>query len=184
MEERIVEMYRSHQLLSTLHAGKFKGRVWKDKALLNELEGSSVNDVLDKLKAFVDARFSEEAASRQEAPVELYVDAFRKIMNGLTDGHRAMLKAHYLAPNRCVTATQLAEAADYSSYGAANLQYGLVGKMLFEAMPMDIPKRDDGTPIWTFMLAVPGNKDVPEDQWLWQMKPEVAKAAEVLALNK
>lgn len=184
MSDRIKEEYRRHTILSALDAGKYKGRVWKGKQLLTELEGESIQDVLTQLKQYVDAQFVSKAAERQQpAKGEDYLAALRNILNDLTDGHLAMIKAHYLAPDRCITATQLAKSAGYSHYSAANLQYGFVGKALYEEIPMVIPKRDDGTPIYTFMLATAGNEDSSEDEWLWKMRPEVVYAIESLGLN-
>ena len=64
-------------------------------------------------------------------------EALKKIMPSLSDGHLAMLKAHCRAPNRCLTATQLADAAGYANDSAANLQHGFVGKLLWEELPTD-----------------------------------------------
>ena len=72
----------------------------------------------------------------------------------ITTGQLKMLKAHSKAPDRTITSSKLAEAAGYKGYQAANLWYGKLGK----AIAMQIgttPDRiyDDGSPIWTFILA-------------------------------
>jgi len=54
--------------------------------------------------------------------VDDYRRAFEAIAPSLTVGHRAMLAAHFKAPKRTITSTQLAEAAGYETYGGANLQ--------------------------------------------------------------
>jgi hypothetical protein len=184
MSDRITEEYRRHTLLSAFHGGHFKGRVWKDKKQLTEIEGSSIADVLNKLREFVDCQFVTIAAGRQ-TPTNSgeYISAFRNILKDLSDGHLAMLRAHYLAPNQCMTATQLADAAGYANYNAANLQYGNVGKALYEEYPLDIPCYDNGSPIYTFMIGTAGNKEADEREWVWKMRPEVVAALEELGLN-
>lgn len=184
MTDRITEEYRRHTLLSAFHGGQYKGRVWKDKKLLTEIEGVGIQDVLKKLREFVDGQFVTVAAGRQHPTNSAeYIAAFRSILKGLTDGQLAMLRAHYLAPNHSITATELAKAAGYSSYSAANLHYGNLGNALYEEYPLDLPKRKDGSVIATFMLATAGNKEADEKEWVWEMRPEVVNAVETLGLN-
>jgi hypothetical protein len=183
-KDRVVEDYRQHKLLSTFHEGKYKGLVRKDKELLSEIEGDGIESVLQSLRDFVDARFVTIAENRTQDPESSeYVKAFRAIRSGLSDGHFAMLKAHYLAPNRGITATQLSEAAGYLHYGAANLQYGIVGKKIYEELPTKLLVRKDGTLIYTSALATAGDQDGDEGYWVWKMRPQVAAAIEVLGLN-
>ncbi|HUR53716.1 MAG TPA: hypothetical protein VMZ71_06275, partial [Gemmataceae bacterium] len=54
-----------------------------------------------------------------------YVEALNAIT--LSAAQRKMLMFHYRAHNRTVTYMELAEAAGYDSYGAANLHYGRLG---------------------------------------------------------
>jgi len=183
-KDRIIEPYRRHKLLSTLHEGKYKGRVWKEKELLTEIEGESIDDVLSKLRNFVDTQFIKTAESRETAPsAERYMKAFQTIISDLPDSHISMLKAHYHAPNQEITATALAAAVGYANYGAANLQYGTLGKNLYEELPIILPKRSDGSLIFTYMLATGGDQDSSEEFWVWKMRPEVASAIEHLGLN-
>jgi hypothetical protein len=59
-------------------------------------------------------------ASRPAAPsVSEYVEAFRNILPSLSDSHLALLRAHYQAPERSLTAAELAEAAVESEREAA-----------------------------------------------------------------
>jgi hypothetical protein len=104
-------------------------------------------------------------------------------MDELSDGHIAMLKAHHAAPGREITASRLARAAGYASYAAANLQYGLLGKTLYEELPVKLPTYDDGTPCYTYALATAGNTDEAESHWIWKLRPEVADAMEQLGLS-
>ena len=182
--DRVIEEYRRHKLLSAFHEGKFKGRVWKDKELVTEIEGEGIDDVLGRLREFVDSRLQEKVDSRVDAPeVDEYVQALRSMLGDFTDGHLAMMKAHYNADDQCITATQLAEAARYSNYGAANLQYGNIGKAVYEELLMPLPKRKDGTPIYTYALATAGDPTGKEVYWVWKLRPEVSAAIEILGLN-
>jgi hypothetical protein len=93
-----------------------------------------------------------------------------------------MLKAHYIAPSRSITATQLATAGNYKNWSSANLHYGLLGKRLYEELPIRLPMRTDGTLIYTCALATEGDLSQTEKQWQWKMRPEVAAAIDYLGL--
>ncbi len=185
MADRITEEYRRHTLLAAFNGGVFKGRAWKDKKLLTEVLGESIDDVLNKLRKFVDGQFVAAASGRrQPANSAAYVAAFRNILSDLSEGQLAMLRAHYLAVEHRLTAAQLAEAAGYANFNAANLQYGYVGKALYEEYPLEIPAYANGTPIYTFMLATGVGKNADEAHWVWELRPEVASAIESLGLDK
>ena len=59
------------------------------------------------------ARRDEEVVASGPAVPSIadYVEAFRNILPSLSDSHLAMLRAHYLAPGRSLTAAELTEAA-------------------------------------------------------------------------
>jgi hypothetical protein len=184
LSDRITEEYRRHTLLSAFHGGAYKGRVWKAKKLLTEIEGASLDDVLNKLRAYVDSQFATVASGRrQPTNSDDYVTAFRNILSDLTNGQFAMLREHYRAPQHRITATQLAKAADYLNYNAANLQYGNIGKALYEEYPLEIPQRSDGSLIYTYMLATGTGDDADEKEWVWELRPEVVAAIETLGLQ-
>ena len=68
----------------------------------------------------VPGRHAEIAASRPAAPsVSDYAEAFRRILPSLSESHLAMLRAHYMAPNRSLTTSELAEAAVESERAVA-----------------------------------------------------------------
>jgi hypothetical protein len=185
-EERVVEDYRNHKLLAMLHNGKYMGRAWDAKSkLLTEINGADIASILTVLRDYVDSSFSEKANSRTSSPdVQEYVRAFQRMIGDLPESYLAMLKAHYRAPDRTMTATQLSKAGKYKSWSSANLHYGLLGKRLYEEMPMQLETLDDGTPIYTFALATQGDRSEEESHWQWVMRPEVAAAIEQLGLHK
>ena len=182
--DRVKEAYRRHTVLAAKHEGQFKGRVFKDRQVVYECEGTSIDELLVTLKAFVDESLYEAAENRLSPPDgEEYVHAFQKIQTGLTDAQCAMLKAHYHADEQTLTATELAKAAGYATYSAANLQYGIVGFNLNEELPIKLETRANGTPIATFALATAGEQKGSELHWTWKLRPGVAYAIEKLGLH-
>jgi hypothetical protein len=181
---RVLDDYRQYTILSARHKGKFRGRVWKEKALLLETEGSSIENTLGMLKQFVDEKLEGAAREAGKAPDETRVlDGLRAICSQLSDRQLAMLKAHYHAENQAITATELAAAAGYASYHPANLQYGNIGKLLFELAPIDLPKYKDGAPIYTFYLATALTDVEDEQHWNWKLRPEVSNAIAALGFD-
>lgn len=59
-----------------------------------------------------------------------YATAFRRVM--MAPHHMRMLQAHYHAPDRTLTATQMSKALGYPTYAAANLHYGRLGRIVGE----------------------------------------------------
>jgi len=181
---RVLDDYRQYTILSAKHKGKFRGRVWKEKALLHETEGTSVENTLSELKQFVDAQLEGAAQSAGSTPDESRVIAgLREICSELSDGQLAMLKAHYHADNQAITASELAAAAGYASYHPANLHYGNIGKLLYELAPVKLESYKDGTPIYTFYLATELTKSDDEQHWSWKLRPEVSNAIKALGLD-
>lgn len=183
MSERFNEEYRRHHLVATSKGAAFIGKAWKDDVSVLDERGASLSDVVAALKRGVDRILDGQAKSGIPPGDAKYVAAMKKVLRSLSPGHHAMLKAHYHAPGRRLTATQLAESAGYASYGAANLQYGMVGKWLWEELPIDLPLGADGNRIYTYTLAVAGNPEDSIEQWVWEMRPEVARAIEVVGLE-
>ena len=182
--DRTKEIYRRHTILAAKHEGRFKGRVFKDDQVIHECQGTSIDDLLEVLRTFVDDCLDEIAEKRVTPPDgEEYVRAFQKILEKLHDGHCAMLKAHYHAKGQTITVTKLAEAAGYANHNAVNLHYGSLGSTLNEELPIKLPRRADGTPIATFALATPGEQEGPEEHWTWKLRPGVAYAIERLGLH-
>jgi hypothetical protein len=88
-----------------------------------------------------------------------------------------MMKAHHCAPDHLISAAQLAEAAGYSSYSCANLQYGLLGAQLNAELPTALPRRKSGTLITTCSIATAEDqRSRSEDEWLWKMHAHIAQA--------
>jgi len=108
-------------------------------------------------------------------PVEL-AKAFANISHQLSPGHKAMLRAHLKAVDNQITATQLAKAAGYANFRAANLQYGLVGAMLFAELPIVLPTREDGSAVMTCTIAQEDDlRESNAEHWIWKMRPNVAE---------
>lgn len=183
--DRKKETYRRHIILAAKRDGRFKGRVFKNKEVFYECEGESIDGVIAELKTFVDDSHARITESRQAPPSgDEYVRAFQNMMDTLSKGHRAMLKAHFRAEDQTISVIDLAKAAGYATHNSVNLQYGSVGFTLNEELPIKLLCRADGTPIAMTALAEPVDPSGPEKHWALKLRPEVAYAIEELGLHK
>lgn len=182
-DETIVEDYRGFKLVARLINGAYIGKLWHPDGTKTTFEGSSLLEIIASQKNQVNKVFVDQANARTTSPEAAeYVRAFQNILEGLPDSYITMLKAHYRAPNRTITSTQLAVACDFHNYNAAVLHYGTLGSRLYEQLPISLPKHKDGSPIYTYMLATGGDDEQARSEWEWKMRPEVAEAIAQLGL--
>jgi hypothetical protein len=100
-----------------------------------------------------------------------YRAAFTALRDHITDNQRLMLRRHYRAPSRTITAGGLARAAGYDYFGTANRHYGGLARLMGEHLGYSPSVTRLGTLV-TF--------DHRQGHWHWLMRPEVARALELL----
>lgn len=138
-----------------------------------------MDEAADRARAWVDVQRSETIRARRApcigtaAEYEAYFAA-----NPPKEGCRALLVAHAAAPDRTLSAGQLAEAAGWSDFGATNLHYGRLGKEVAQALELELPRHSDGTVVATAALAGSADPDWKPVNGLfrWRMYEEVAEA--------
>lgn len=143
-------------------------------AFCSDLISAALDDmeeVIDTPDANIDIRLP---ASQE------YIEAFNAIKEKLTEGHRAMLVAHYHAPDYTITTSELAKAANYEHFGAVNLQYARLGRMLADYLNYSVPKHLDGSPFPTAFLVEWSFEDV----WYCTLHAQVVEALERLGLTE
>jgi hypothetical protein len=109
--------------------------------------------------------------------VEEYVEAFQLLEPQITEQQRAMLRAHYQASRRTVTATELANLVGASSFRVANSQYGRLAGNLIDVMNWPYQGRYVNLII---LVSFTSPSRSSQKQWLWTMLPEVVEALERL----
>jgi putative restriction endonuclease len=99
-----------------------------------------------------------------------YATALRAIQ--LYQHDRELLVTNYHAPDRTITATQMARALGFSSHGGANLHYGTLSKRVGTHLGVPIP---DDAALWVLVTM-----EWPEGEYEWTLRPQVAGALEHL----
>ena len=103
----------------------------------------------------------------------------------ISELQRKMLRAHFLAHNRTITYTELANAGGAESHAAANAHYGKLGRALGEALQMTFAMADArGEPFYSSALGVDNPYKPEKAEFQLVMHHELAKAIEQLGWFK
>ncbi|MEQ8694603.1 MAG: hypothetical protein RIC85_04690 [Gammaproteobacteria bacterium] len=178
------EEYRGAVLVARLWKGKYQGKAWSAGSEVATVRGESIEAVLSNLKSAVDAEWRiEEMGSPIAYPSqEEYEKALLNIIDNVPETYLLMLKAHFRAPDRILTARQLARAASYKDWQSANLHYGTLARRVGEAMLFQPRPRKSGEPIWTLVLAKGDDSDPDSEEFRWEMRDELAQALKITGI--
>lgn len=181
-KDRILSDARSAPAKGTLEAHREailllrnKGYTWREVADFLAERGVQA----DHTKVF---RFIAKSQPRS-APVSVpSAETYKKALSEIriNDAQLAMLKAHFEAPNRSITYTQLATAAGYNDHAVANRQYGQLGRDVGEAVGFQFADSESrpGEKFYSSSLGMPNSYTAGDFQLV--MHHELAKAIETL----
>lgn len=129
---------------------------------------------------FLDAQSEHTSEDMTRVPSsQEYAAALGALGNRFSDLQRYLLRAHYWAPGRTATTTELAALARIEGgHPAVNLHYGNLCAVLCEYLHLDPGKRADGTPRWWRACSTGWTTDAG---FVWRMRDEVARALETVA---
>ncbi len=111
---------------------------------------------------------------RKTFSVKKMKSALLAIEHEMTPQQRQMLMTHYAAKDRTASMEQIARFGDYSSYSAANIQYGRLAGKIAEQLGY----RSPGNQTYTIATHIPERNAKNHHQW--RMDDTVAKALEQL----
>lgn len=98
-----------------------------------------------------------------------------QVENGLT-----MLKAHYRAEGKLISARGLAATIERKSYGAANIGYGKFCHEVADLMNFRPDVKVDDDIRWTYTLCDAHPTKDRQGEFQWVLRPEVCRAMEQL----
>ena len=109
------------------------------------------------------------------APAQ-YAHAIAAALDQGPEKHRELLQAHFQAPRRARTYSQLAEDVGYANYGAVNLQYGILAHRVADGLGIfDQPSEG----FWGIVLVEWTGAYDPSGS-RFRLRPEVIEACESL----
>lgn len=181
MAPKSQEVVYGRYVIRTLEIGaKVKARAFLGRTAVADAEGDTYEAAVVNMQGVLDHRDAAQRAARKGSipTSDEFVDAFNRLDGKIGRHHWLMLKALYGAPDRTLTATEIAMAAGYDSHSTTNYHFGVLGKMLAEDLGYEPSRRDDGTTRWTSTLATGADLDVEREdgQWQWRMRDEVVEA--------
>lgn len=139
-------------------------------------EAANTEEALAGAQAALDIRERARSKERREphiGTVEEYIDAFSALP--LAEHERLMLHAHAHSGDRGMTAGDLAHAAGYEGFQAANSVYGTLGKKVAQLAGLPFKKAlASDRFVYTFALA--SGEQKKGEHWRWKMHPEVFEA--------
>jgi hypothetical protein len=178
-QTRTTERYRGYDVIFVVDSLMCRGKAWTQGESPIEALGPGVAEVRQDLHRQIDDALHSAKPTRQ------FVRALRRLQQaGRPDSDWAMLKAHYRAPKRTATASELAAAVGFPNYNTVNMRYGLLGQAIYEEALVRLPddaRNVDGKPIYTFVIA--HGQRLGNDDWRWTMRQEVVEAIEELGLD-
>ena len=117
----------------------------------------------------VTALWGERLAPEDRA-VQRYVFALKAA--SLTDRQRALLRVHYRAPGRTMTAEEAANGLGGAKYQRMNIDYGGLARKVGHFLGHHDPTQSHVGALVEF--------DQRGDRWHWIMRPQLARALELL----
>jgi predicted HNH restriction endonuclease len=126
--------------------------------------------VLEFSETFIQSAIVNSTEEEPTPSVEQFVNAFRK-SGRMTEKQMKILQLHYHAPERTVTANQLATKMKLGHYNDPHAIYGTLGKIVGQALESGHFKKGLGNLV---------KFEMRHHEWHWIMRKQVAKALEVL----
>jgi len=112
------------------------------------------------------------------ATTEEYVEAFLSSRSEISDKQLEVLRAQYAAPDKTVTASELAEAVGYDHFLPANSLYGSIGHLIADELGRKPKKQTKQFKHWWSVLST---GESGSDGFEWTMRLQVAEALEKLS---
>ena len=156
-----------------------------DKTVLSRGEKKTREEIITLFDELVSKFNAEREANRKSgipSPVE-FVDALSKI--ALSRNLQNMLIAHFNAPGKKMTSSQLAEVGGYKDFTAANGQYGRLGKSICDYLEYSPPgKYQDGSPLWITAITEHNHENYENETGHYQhiMRAEFSDAIKMMGM--
>jgi|GEM_PF-572728 hypothetical protein len=176
--ERHDKIYNGYRIIAAEIKGNPVAQIYlgKDRVGGMRFEGEPIEGVSAEARAWIDGRLKADREAQRAANIatpERYAEFFR--LEKLGEHERAMLLAH--AKDRVLTAGALARAAGWDSFSSANVHYGYLGRKAAAFLGLELPRRRDGTPVYTMALAEDAGEggDPDNSNFQWAVHPEVVE---------
>jgi hypothetical protein len=175
-EEVLLRRAGRYDLVARVHKGTPTGVIRVGRDILKTVTGTDLDEVWGQLLDHLSELAQNDARQRGgvKPSTQEATTAFQRLGPNLPTSYKAMLREHLRRPQHGITATQLADAAGFKHWGAANLHYGMLGAMVNVEIPEVLPTRKNGKPIMTWALATMPPEKPEDEHCVWTMRPHIA----------
>lgn len=177
------EDYCNYDLIARCWNDEYRGRVWKNKERISDIEGTDLDEIMVELRAIVDEIQHDkrrERGKRKPTAAEI-AEALAGIEPKLSRPQRAMLSVHARAPGQRVMMRALTRLGDYASAELAFAEYVQVARRLSDEVAYSPGgRRKDVYPGSALLFSEDVVLDSVGPETVLTLRPEVAKAIDAL----
>lgn len=141
IDTRIVKIeYKNYDLLSRYWNGQYRGRIWKNKIIVAEHEGTDIDEIMKILMHLVDKFRERELITRQLDAFTLqdHICAWQGILSKCSDNVISALSKHCSSKKHTASIGNLIKAGNYLDESLLLADYKMVEKRLVVEILQDL----------------------------------------------
>lgn len=156
IDKRIIKQdYRNYDLVARFWQGGYRGKIWKNNKSVDQIDGSSIEEILQSMRSMVDKLVDEKLQIRQQtAPTAEEIEqALFAIEDKISWPQRTMLMRQAQTQDGSISVQDAQKTAGFSSTTEVLLSYAEIAKRLSDELgywPQTAPGQD---PALSILLA-------------------------------
>ena len=156
-DQRIIrEDYRNYDLIARYWDGCYRGRLFKHKDRIADIEGEDLDTIVQELRNTVDALVQEKQKQRRKEPtVGEWQAALSELQPRIREEQHAMLLAHARADEGTANLALLQRAGHYTTLSAAITHYASLAQRLADEVGYNPPAKGYEPAALSTVLAQP-----------------------------
>lgn len=156
-DQRIIrEDYRNYDLIARYWDGCYRGRLFKLKERIADIEGEDLEAIVQELRSTVDQLVHERQKLRKKEPtVGEWQAALSALQSRLKEEQRAMLLTHARAEEGTTSLGLLQRAGHYTSVPSAIAHYAAMAQRLADEVGYNPPAKGYDPAALSVVLAKP-----------------------------
>jgi hypothetical protein len=156
-DQRIIrEDYRNYDLIARYWDGCYRGRLFRQKERIADIEGEDLDAIVQELRNTVDALVHERQKQRKKEPtVGEWQAALSALQGKLKEEQRSMLLTHARAEEGTAPLSLLQRAGHYTTVPSAIAHYAAAANRLADEVGYNPPAKGYDPAILSVVLAKP-----------------------------
>jgi hypothetical protein len=157
IDSRVIrEDYRNYDLIARYWDGSYRGRLFKLKERIADIEGEDLDTIVNELRSTVDNLVTTKQKSRKKEPtVGEWQAALTALAGKIREEQKAMLMVHARADEGTAPLTLLQRAGHYPSVPQAITHYSQIAQRLADEVGYLPPQKGFDPALLCVVLAKP-----------------------------